>query len=258
MARGGIYKSQVLRARDNLLAQGLRPSIDALRIELGNTGSKSTIHRFLKEIEEEEGGRSGRTTDSDPHGAERSGTVGGSAAAVAVEESLQNLVTRLSQRLQEEAEKRLTEQQAVHDHALQQVQGQLQSLQAEKDALEQRFNHLSQGLDQERQQHAHTQEQLSAAQLQTARHMQEILGLREQLQVQTQHSQSLEEKHQHAQRNLEHFRQAAKEQREQQTRQHEQQVQYLQSEIRTLGQSLTQISAARSTSKHPRKTTDAA
>lgn len=54
MARAGIYKSEVVRARDNLLAMGRYPSIDAIRGELGNTGSKGTIHRYLKEIEEEE------------------------------------------------------------------------------------------------------------------------------------------------------------------------------------------------------------
>ncbi len=47
MARSGIYKSEVLRARDNLLAKGRNPSIDAIRAELGNTGSKTTIHRYL-------------------------------------------------------------------------------------------------------------------------------------------------------------------------------------------------------------------
>lgn len=47
MARASIYKSEVLRARNNLLAQGRYPSIDSVRIELGNTGSKATIHRYL-------------------------------------------------------------------------------------------------------------------------------------------------------------------------------------------------------------------
>jgi hypothetical protein len=50
MARSGIYKSEVVRARNKLLATGVNPSIDAVRAELGNTGSKSTIHRYLKEI----------------------------------------------------------------------------------------------------------------------------------------------------------------------------------------------------------------
>ena len=52
MARGGIYKSEVVRARQRLLALGRNPTIDAIRLELGNTGSKATIHRYIKEIEE--------------------------------------------------------------------------------------------------------------------------------------------------------------------------------------------------------------
>jgi hypothetical protein len=55
MARTGLYKSEVKKARDTLLAIGRRPSVDAVRIELGNTGSKTTIHKYLKELEEEEG-----------------------------------------------------------------------------------------------------------------------------------------------------------------------------------------------------------
>ena len=43
MARAGIYKSEVMRARDNLLAMGRYPSIDAIRHELGDTGSKGTV-----------------------------------------------------------------------------------------------------------------------------------------------------------------------------------------------------------------------
>ncbi|EPA99380.1 DNA-binding protein [Pseudomonas sp. G5(2012)] len=50
MARGGINKALVLKARTALVARGKRPSIDAVRIELGNTGSKTTISRYLKEI----------------------------------------------------------------------------------------------------------------------------------------------------------------------------------------------------------------
>lgn len=49
MARGGINKALVHAARDALLGRGLHPSIDLVRVELGNTGSKSTIQRYLKE-----------------------------------------------------------------------------------------------------------------------------------------------------------------------------------------------------------------
>jgi len=54
MARGGINKALVIEARQNLIARAENPSIDAVRVELGNTGSKSTIHRYLKEIESSE------------------------------------------------------------------------------------------------------------------------------------------------------------------------------------------------------------
>ncbi|MBQ0759985.1 MAG: DNA-binding protein, partial [Zhongshania sp.] len=53
MARGGINKALVLKAREEVLKKGQNPSIDTIRIALGNTGSKSTIHRYLKELEEE-------------------------------------------------------------------------------------------------------------------------------------------------------------------------------------------------------------
>lgn len=54
MARAGIYRTDVEKARRSLLAKGQHPSIDLVRTELGNTGSRSTIHRFLKEIEVDE------------------------------------------------------------------------------------------------------------------------------------------------------------------------------------------------------------
>jgi len=49
MARTGLTKAQVRACRDELLAQGRHPSTDAVRLLLG-TGSKSTIHRLLKEL----------------------------------------------------------------------------------------------------------------------------------------------------------------------------------------------------------------
>ena len=51
MARGGINKALVQKARQAILARGENPSIDAVRVELGNTGSKTTIHRYLKELD---------------------------------------------------------------------------------------------------------------------------------------------------------------------------------------------------------------
>lgn len=63
MARAGIYFSDVKRARDSLVAKGRRPSIDAIRAELGDTGSKTTIHKYLRELEAEEGKRGESVND---------------------------------------------------------------------------------------------------------------------------------------------------------------------------------------------------
>jgi len=54
MARAGITKYSVEKARNLLISKGVNPSIDAIRVELGNTGSKTTISRYLKELEAEE------------------------------------------------------------------------------------------------------------------------------------------------------------------------------------------------------------
>ncbi|TAL80521.1 MAG: integrase, partial [Candidimonas sp.] len=89
MARAGLTRSGVQRARDALVAQGQYPSIDAIRIALGNTGSKTTIHRYLKELEEEEGTSLTR--------------------AASLSDAIQDLVARLAARLHEEA-------QALVDH----------------------------------------------------------------------------------------------------------------------------------------------
>ncbi|MCO6690593.1 DNA-binding protein [Pseudomonas asiatica] len=43
---------QVRLARDALIKQGRHPSVDAVRAFLGNTGSNSTISRYLKELTE--------------------------------------------------------------------------------------------------------------------------------------------------------------------------------------------------------------
>ena len=64
MARGGVYRTEVEKARNALLAEGKHPSVDAVRVALGNTGSKTTIHRHLKDLEADDnagvGGRYNR------------------------------------------------------------------------------------------------------------------------------------------------------------------------------------------------------
>jgi len=105
MARTGITKTQVRTIRDQLLAQGRYPSADAVRAALGDTGSKSTIHRYLKELAAEE-----QT---------------GHPAAVP---GLQDLVERLAAQVHAETERRLDTLRAAHALALRQKDAELAGL----------------------------------------------------------------------------------------------------------------------------------
>ncbi|MGH8852808.1 MAG: DNA-binding protein [Telluria sp.] len=218
MARTGLYLSEVRKARDALLSQGRRPSVDAVRVELGNTGSKTTIHKYLKELEAEDGGAGGRKTS--------------------ISEELQDLVERLAGRLQAEAdertaaiesqsadrERRDAESMAALHRELERARGELRTLAAEVAAG--------------KQSHEQTRGRLHTETV--ARHTaeQQVSDLKERLLENEAHRQSLEEKHVHARDALEHYRQSVKEQRDQDQRRHEQQVQQLQAELRQLQQSL--------------------
>ena len=218
MARTGLYKSEVKKARDALIAQGKHPSVDAVRIALGNTGSKTTIHKYLKELEEEDGGADGRKAS--------------------ISEALQDLVARLAAQLQDESQvqidalqARQTEQERLHAATLADLE---KAIEASSGHLER----LQASLQEEQATHAHTRETLQRETV--ARHTaeQQVTDLKERLAENESHRRSLEEKHQHARDALEHYRQSVKEQRDQDQRRHEQQVQQLQAEMRQLQQSL--------------------
>lgn len=224
MARGGIYKSEVVRARANLIAQGRRPSVDAIRVELGNTGSKSTIQRYLKEIEEDEQGR-------------------GTAAKPNLSEEIQSLTSRLAERLQAEADERIVQLRAAHSEELRAagdittaLQDQMRSATA---ALERAQFEIAAG----QQRHEELTARFNAEAQARAQAQQQAADLQIQLQVQAAHGESIEAKYADARRSLEHFREAAKEQREREARQHESEVQFLQQEIRTLQTALTDAQA---------------
>ena len=219
MARGGIYKSEVLRARDKLLATGRHPSIDSIREELGHTGSKSTIHRYLKELEEEEGQ--------------------GLGAKVAVSDALQDLIGRLAGRLHEEAEAVVTQAQQRFEVQLQERTQALEQQQQEGTALSTQLQRTDAALQAERADHTATRQALAEATLLIGQLEERAAGLVTRLAENEAHARSLEEKHQHAREALEHYRTSVKEQREQEQRRHEHQVQELQVSLRQANETLT-------------------
>ena len=218
MARTGIGKSEVQRARDRLLARRTHPSIDAVRAELGHTGSKTTIQRYLRELEEEEGSGLDRTT--------------------AVSEAIQELVQRLAARLGEEAGAQVVALREQFDAKLRERDEQLEQQRREAEALAGQLRQTEMMLQAEKTTHATTRQALAESHTAHERLTQQVTDLTDRLADNEAHRQSLEEKHQHAREALEHYRQSVKEQREQELRRHEQQVQLLQVDVRTLNQTL--------------------
>lgn len=218
MARGGINKVHVMRARENLVAKGINPSIDAIRTELGNTGSKSTIHRYLREIEDEHGAR----LDD----------------AALLSDTLQEMVGRLAARLREEANTLVEQATTQHQTLRQQWEAQSAAAQTALDSLRKMLQITETDLQRERTDREANQAALQQETIQSQRLAQQVADLNERLLENEKHRQSLEEKHQHARESLDHYRQSVKEQREQDQRRHEQQLQQFQAELRQLNQAL--------------------
>ena len=107
MARTGITKTQVRTIRDRLLADGRHPSADAVRAALGDTGSKSTIHRYLKELAAEDETAAGADHPRD---------------------GLHDLIEQLARHVQAETERRLDSLREAHALALRDKDAELAAL----------------------------------------------------------------------------------------------------------------------------------
>jgi hypothetical protein len=217
MARGGINKVLVQKARESLLERGERASIDAIRIELGNTGSKSTIHRYLRELEE--------------------ALPAAVQSAPALTDALSLLVASLAQQLRDDS-------QAFLDQAQADLQAQAAALEARTQTAETQCQDalareavLQTALDQTGEQLRISQSSLQTEQTRNARLSQAHDDLQLRLDDQSQRVQSLEEQHRHSRDALQHYRDSVREQREQDQRRHEGQVQMIQVEVRQLQQS---------------------
>ena len=217
MARGGINKAVVQTARLAILARGENPSIDAVRIEMGNTGSKTTIHRYLKELDDSET----RLTITE----------------APIDDELGELVSRLAQRLKEKAQEPI-------DLALAQFEQQKAALLTQLETLEEAHGQLKQQFDIQAAALADESAALQTASTSLQTEQTRNAGLSQacsdyELRINDKDEQirSLEEKHLHARDALEHYRNAIKDQREQEQRRHEGQLQQVQAELRQAQQS---------------------
>lgn len=219
MARAGVYRTDVEKARRALLAKGKHPSIDLVRAELGNTGSRSTIHRYLKEIEAEDPAATG--------------------AKPAISDALQDLVRRLAEQLHEEAQARITEHRESSDARVREHVEAAQAAHREAATLRDSLQRTETALAAERTAHQNAANQLQDVRVQLAQFEERVAGQEQRSREQEAHLQSLEEKHQHARDALDHFRTQAQEQRAREQRQHEQALQALQVELRQAADQVT-------------------
>ncbi len=217
MARGGVNKAVVQIARTAILARGEHPSIDAVRIEMGNTGSKTTIHRYLKELDEVDSRRG--------------------APQEQIGDELTELVARLAQRLQEQAQEPIDRAQAHYEQLKVQLHDQLSEAQNAQAQLEQQLEIQGAALSLESTNLEATRSMLQTEQTRNAALNQACSDFELRLNDRDEQIRSLEDKHLHARDALEHYRSAVKEQREQDQRRHEGQLQQVQMELRQAQQS---------------------
>jgi chromosome segregation ATPase len=204
MARGGINKALVQHARAALLGRGRRPSIDAVRIELGNTGSKSTISRYLKELD----------------AAALPAVV--QSQETAIDQQLLIGVQALRNQLLEQAQAQVTQEQARSVEREQQLLEQLFAAQEELRVCHEQLEQLKIQLREELQQRQQQAIQL-ATQTEAMRDArQELHGLNLTQQQHLVQIEQLQAAHEHTRANLEHFREQSREQNAAQKHQHEQ------------------------------------
>ncbi|WP_434771632.1 DNA-binding protein [Pseudomonas entomophila] len=216
MARGGINKALVQHARQALLDRGEHPSIDAVRIEMGNTGSKTTIHRYMKELEDQ-------------------ASVPGDADAY-LGDRLGRLVQDLSTQLLQEADAQVRAAHLDFEERQATLNAALEAARLAQASAERQVTIQTEALAAQAQELETTTRALQTEQTRNAGLNQALGEWQVRLADKAEQVRSLEDKHQHARDALEHYRAATREQREQEQRRHEAQVQQLQMEVRQLQQ----------------------
>ncbi len=218
MARGGINKALVVQARQELLRKGINPSIDAIRVQLGNTGSKTTILRYLKEIDTEEG-----TTLDDK---------------VLLSNTLKKIVSQLASQLHSEAKLIIEKNEAICTTKIKEFNHEIKTLKQQLVETETQCQSLDNNLH--KKEHLVTQksEENQVLQVKSTELQEKVNQMIQRIEDKDHYIASLEEKHKHSREALEHYRQSVKEQRQQDLRAHEQHIQQLQVEQRSLNQTL--------------------
>lgn len=217
MARSGINLFLVKKARDSLVGRGQFPSIDAVRAELGNTGSKTTISRYLKELQ---------GSDKEISATER------------LSSALQEAVVKLLDQVKEEGAQAFLKERAELADERTALLEQVTKLNQKQEALRQELAVTSVTLASQKQELEAALELLQAERIGTAGLSQRCAELEIRIGDREIYIRSLDEKHAQARDALEHYREAVKTQREQDQQRHDSQLQQIQVENRRLQEML--------------------
>lgn len=196
MARAGITLKQVKKARNALLSRGETVSIDAVRAELGNTGSKTTLHRHLKTL----GSQS--PSSSDEHG------------QIALSDQLAALIAPVAARLKDDAQQELSERTEAYEALLQTQREEVQTWREKAQSLEQERGQLAEENTDLNNTIVSLNTALSEAKNQIALQAETLNAKARELDLQTSHIASLKQKHEDARQALTHYREAVAGQRE--------------------------------------------
>lgn len=187
MARTGLSKEEVEQARASLLAQGQYPSVDAVRVALGNTGSKTTIHKYLKELDEEQGG----------------GSAGGVRPST-ISDALHDLVERLAARLRQESDDKLDLARAELAEKEQQLAQANRQLESELRTTREQEARLQTELRQQRLAFNIKQDELAQLSKESSRIATELAHTQQSLYEQLTNARKLEQKVEHLQAQQRH------------------------------------------------------
>jgi chromosome segregation ATPase len=216
MARGGVNKAVVKIARNALLARGVHPSIDAVRVELGNTGSKTTIQRYLRELTEAE--------TPEPE--------------MPVDEELARYIGSLVERMEQMAQSALARDRAAFEREQAGARHQREVEQAGLEQLQQAHAALIDARQEDRTREQALTGQLKSCELEHQRLQEALTQQLRLLEERATQISSLEEKHRYTQDALEHYREQHLVQRERETQRHDQLILQLQHEGRVAQEQL--------------------
>ena len=225
MARTGVTLTNVKQATEAIIARGNSVSIDAVRAELGHTGSKSTIHKHLRTLEELEVTQSNKPSLS---------------------EELQSLIQKVAVRLQQEANEKLNELTERHDADTAKLTAALENVEQEKEQLIAENERLRSQIIEIEAARKQSETKANGLSKTIEKLNSQISSANSQVDLLQRHNASLEQKHQDARDALQHYRESVSRQREQDLARHDDALAQYQQQVRELNFTISTVQESES------------